>query len=211
MIKILPKQKQRILAYITEYIDERGYAPTLTDIKEAFNLSSAATVHEHLQYLEDHGFIKRDGREMEVVSQTETKHTERDESETTYNPFFELPVLGLITAGSPIEALEDRSQTLAVPQALVPNENCFVLKVKGDSMVESSIENGDYVICQKQNTAQNGDIVVALLENGTATLKAFYKEKDHVRLQPRNPKYPPILVPSVSIQGKVVGVIRSYH
>lgn len=209
MIKILPKQKQRILGFIQEYIEERGYAPTLTDIKEAFNLSSAATVHEHLQYLEDHGFIKRDGREMEILNTNQKEDALQEEK--TYNPFFELPVLGLITAGSPIEAIEDHSQTLAVPQALVPNENCFVLKVKGDSMIESSIENGDYVICQKQNTAQNGDIIVALLENGTATLKAFYKEKDHVRLQPRNPKYPPILVPSVDIQGKVVGVIRSYQ
>lgn len=212
MIRILPKQKKRILSYIKEYIDERGYAPTLTDIKDAFQLSSAATVHEHLSYLEDHGFIKRNGREMAVVDKAEIQPEEETEHDRKpYNPLFELPILGLITAGSPIEAIQDGTQTLTVPAMLAPNENCFVLKVKGDSMIESAIEDGDYVIIHKQDTAHNGDIIVALLENGTATLKAFYKEKDHVRLQPRNPKYPPILLPSVSIQGKLVGVVRSYN
>lgn len=206
MIKILPKKKQQILDYLKEYSDERGYAPTLTDIARHFSLSSTATVHEHLQYLEDHGFIERKGREITFVQKKQ-----RDQEES-YLPgsAVQLPIVGLITAGLPIEAIEDKSDVLTVPRELASRPDCYILRVKGDSMIESFIDDGDYVVIHKQEYAQDGDIVVALLDDGSATLKEYHKEKQYVRLQPRNPQYDPIRVKNVVIQGKVVGIIRQF-
>jgi len=196
MTKILPKKKREMLNYLTEYIEERGYAPTLQDI--------AKHVHEHLSYLEKHGFIHRDGRDIDIQS------TEKEKRETLApSNIFELPIVGLITAGAPIEAIEQQGETLSVPAEMATDDS-FILKVKGDSMIESLIADGDYVIIKKQSTALNGDIVVALLEDGSATLKEYHKERDHIRLQPKNKKYEPILVTQVSIQGKVTGVMRSF-
>lgn len=202
MTKVLPKKKRQILDFLTEYIDERGYAPTLQDIAAHFNLSSAATVHEHIAYLEEHGFIRKEDGELEIV-------TQNGPEPATGRNFFQLPVVGLITAGSPIEAIENHDDTVAVPAELA-SDNAFILKVKGDSMVDSLIADGDYVIIKKQNTAIEGDIIVALLEDGSATLKEYHKEKDHIRLQPRNKKYEPIRVKHVDIQGKVTGIMRAF-
>lgn len=202
MTKVLPKKKRQILDFLNDYIDERGYAPTLQDIAAHFNLSSTATVHEHIAYLEEHGFIRKEDGELEIVTQ------DGPEPATGGN-FFQLPVVGLITAGSPIEAIENHDDTVAVPAELA-SDNAFILKVKGDSMVDSLIADGDYVIIKKQNTAIEGDIIVALLEDGSATLKEYHKEKDHIRLQPRNKKYEPIRVKHVDIQGKVTGIMRAF-
>lgn len=207
MKKILPKKKRQILEFLKEYMDERGYAPTLTDIADHFGLSSTATVHEHIQYLEEHEFIRRSDGELEIVTENETII-----EEDTYRPgsSLELPIAGLITAGHPIEAVEDRTETIAVPREIAKQKNCYVLKVKGDSMIESFIDDGDYVVVEKRDFANDGDIVVALLDDGSATLKEYHQEKQYVRLQPRNPKYEPIRVKNVVIQGKVVGIIRKY-
>lgn len=208
MTKILPKKKQEVLSFLQEWINDRGYAPTLKDIAVHFGLSSPATVHEHLEYLEDHGFIRRDEGEIEVMETRDGDSATDDTYEE--GAAVQLPVVGLITAGAPIEAIEDRSAMLSVPKELARRPDCYVLKVKGDSMIESFIDDGDYVVVQKQEVARDGDIIVALLDDGSATLKEFHREKQYVRLQPRNPKYSPIRVKSVVIQGKVVGIIRKF-
>jgi repressor LexA len=203
MTHILPRKKQQILSFIETSIEKNGYAPTLSDIAEHFKLSSPATVHEHLEYLVEHGYIRRDGKHIEVCSRG------GDEEVSQLNGVV-VPIVGLITAGAPIEAIEDRSETLTVPREMAQRPDCYILKVKGDSMIESFIDDGDFVVIQKQEFARDGDIVVALLDDGSATLKEYHKEKHYVRLQPRNPKYEPLRVQSVVIQGKVVGIIRKF-
>ena len=204
MKKILPKKKRQILEYLEDYIEDRGYAPTLKDIAEHFGLSSTATVHEHIEYLEKHEFIKRDDGAIEIILQNTEDETYEPGSAIT------LPIVGLITAGAPIEAIETTTETMGVPRELARRPDCYILKVKGDSMVESLIDDGDYVVVQKQDYASDGDIIVALLDDGSATLKEYHKEKNFVRLQPRNKKYAPIKVKSIVIQGKVVGIIRQF-
>lgn len=206
MSKILPKKKREVLLYLEEYIEDRGYAPTLKEIADHFGLSSVATVHEHVAYLEEHGFIERDGSDIDIID----KKKENEDESFIEGSTIRLPLVGLITAGEPIEAIEDREKMISVPKEIVNNPNAYVLKVKGDSMVESLIDDGDYVVVKKQDFATNGDIVVALLDDGSATLKEYHKEKNYVRLQPRNKKYAPIKVPNVVIQGKVVGIIRQF-
>ncbi len=205
MPKILPRKKQQILEYLEDYITDKSFAPTLTDIAKHFKLSSPATVHEHLQYLEEHGFIRREDGDIELIKQQPT-------TEEVYSPGSSilLPIVGLITAGSPIEAIENRMEMMSVPAELARRPDCYILKVRGDSMIESFIDDGDFVVLQKQDYANDGDIVVALLEDGSATLKEYHKEKNYIRLQPRNRQYPPIKVKQVVIQGKVVGIVRKY-
>lgn len=203
MVTILPQKKQKILQYLTDYIQENGYAPTLTEIAKEFKLSSLATVHEHLQQMEEAGFIRRDKdarRGITVIEQEETKI-----SNATM-----LPVVGLITAGAPIEAIENRDLELPVPSEMIKNKNAYILKVKGDSMIESLITDGDFVICEKTEYAKDGDTIVALLEDGTATLKKFFKTKNLIRLQPANKKYKPLYTKNIIIQGKVLGIIRKF-
>lgn len=207
MTIVLPKKKQRILSFLKEYIDSRGYAPTLTEIAEELGVKSLATVHEHLAYLEEKGFIRRgknQAREIEII-----EHESAEEESYIDGSSVALPLFGYIAAGAPIEAVEDRTETVTVPSSMAPSfEDMFVLKVKGDSMIDEMIMDGDYVVIEKAASASNGDIVVALLEDGTATLKTLFKEKDHFRLQPANEKYEPIRVTQLDIQGKVRGVIR---
>ncbi len=207
MSKILPKKKQQILEFLQGYIADKSYAPTLTEITKHFGLSSPATMHEHLQYLEEHGFISREDGDI-TLQQT----AQADDSDELYTPGTSvmLPIVGLITAGLPIEAVEDRTEMLSVPAELARRRDCYILKVKGDSMIDSLIDDGDFVVLQKQDYANDGDIVVALLEDGSATLKEYHKEKNYVRLQPRNKEYAPIKVKQVVIQGKVVGIVRKY-
>lgn len=204
MTKVLPKKKQQILKFLKEYIKDNGYAPTLTEIADEFNVSSLATVHEHVQYLEDHGFISRDKDTTRGIT---IPNLEREiaEQEATL-----LPLVGLITAGAPIEAIEDRSETIPVPTEIVGGKNSYVLKVQGDSMIESLIADGDYVVVEKTDYAKNGDTVVAMLEDGTATLKKFFKTRNLIRLQPANKKYKPLYTKNVIIQGKVLGIIRKF-
>lgn len=204
MVIILPKQKQKILRYLKDYISDYGYAPTLSEIAKEFNVSSLATIHEHLQYLEDKEFIIRDKDQKRGITIPDQEHKDAATAGVL------VPVVGLITAGEPIEAIEDRELELPVPNEIVKNKNAYILKVKGDSMIESLISDGDFVICEKVDYAKNGDTVVALLDDGTATLKKIFKTKNFIRLQPANKKYKPRYEKNVIIQGKVLGIIRKF-
>lgn len=202
-ITLYRRQKQ-ILDFIKQYIEKYGYSPTLGEIAEAIGVSSLATVHEHLQALVQKKVIKRfEGavRGIEVV----------DQKISNILRGIELPVLGFIAAGQPIMTYTDPDATVKVsPSMISGKKRAFVLQVKGDSMIEDGILDGDYVIIEEQNTATDGDIVVALLDNGLATLKRFFKEKDKIRLEPANSSMDPIYATDVKIQGKCVGVIRRF-
>ncbi|MEK7537512.1 MAG: transcriptional repressor LexA [Patescibacteria group bacterium] len=206
MAPILPKTKQKVLQYLKDYITRRGYAPTLTEIAKHLNVNALSTVHEHLQFLQERGFIERAEGEERGISLTSRLKT----FAATLARSISLPVVGIIAAGSPIEAIESREASLAVPEEIVRGRNAYVLKVKGDSMIESFIADGDYVVVEKTEYARDGDTVVALLDDGTATLKKMFKKRNFIRLQPANRTYSPIDVKSVIIQGKVLGVIRRY-
>lgn len=214
---ILPKKKKQILEFLQSYVAKHGFAPTLSDLAKKFKVSSLATVHEHLAFLQEHGFIRRTGnargREMEFLPPPVTPPRAGEEfADEAYldNQSVGIPLVGLITAGAPIEAIEDREETIPIPTAITRGRNCYILKVKGDSMVESLIMDGDLVIVEKTEYAKNGDMVVAVLDDGSATLKKFYKEKNYIRLQPANKKYKPIMAKNVVIRGRVVGIIRKY-
>lgn len=208
---ITPKKK-KILNFIQDYFSRKQYYPTLAEIAKKLRVSSVATVHQHLEELEKMGLIKRGFNKARDIKIKFNQSVEPQNFAVLRDApsFIDLPIAGLIAAGQPIEAIEDRSETLTVPKELVKNPNSYILKVKGDSMIESLIADGDYVIVEKRDYANNGDIVVALLEDGTATLKEFFREKKYIRLQPRNPNYQPLLVKNVIIQGKVAGIIRKF-
>jgi len=209
MTIILPKKKQQILEYLKKYISDNGFAPTLSQVAKKFKVSSLATIHEHIKFLENNGFIKRKGNiqshELEILNQDKNIQDTYIEGETTL-----LPLVGLITAGAPIEAIENKEAEIAVPAEITRSKQCYILKVKGDSMIESLICDGDLVVVEKTEYAKNGDMVVAVLDDGTATLKKFYKEQNFIRLQPANKKYKPIMAQNVVIRGRVVGIIRKY-
>lgn len=189
-----------------DYIREHGYAPTLTEIAKHLDVSALSTVHEHLQFLEERGFIERsEGEERGITLKSKWQALGQALARSV-----SVPVVGTIAAGSPIEAIENRELTMAVPEELVRGKNAYALKVRGDSMIESFIADGDYVVVEKTDYARDGDTVVALLDDGTATLKKMFKKRNFVRLQPANQKYKPFDVKSVVIQGKVLGVIRKY-
>ena len=208
MAPVLPRQKQKILQYLKDYIGLHGYAPTLTEIAKEFHLSSLATVHEHLGFLEDRGFIRRIAGEDRGIKIIDRKQEDPDQN---WSPSVSLPLVGVITAGKPIEAIERPGEAIAVPEEIVRKKNAYVLKVRGDSMIESLIADGDYVVVEKTDYARDGDMVVAMLDDGTATLKKIFRKKSFVRLQPTNKAYKPIDVPNVIVQGKVLGVLRSYQ
>lgn len=205
-VTLYKKQKQ-ILDYISQYIQINGYSPTLQEIASAMHLSSLATVHEHLQTLEKKGVIRKfDGsvRGIEVI----------DGRVNANLNVIELPLIGYIAAGEPIEAIENSIDTILVsPDMVSKSKRCFVLQVKGDSMIKDGIFDSDYVVLQSQNTAVDGDIIVALIDNEYATLKKIYHEKNgKIRLQPANDKMDPIYVDeeNLQIQGKVTGVVRRF-
>lgn len=198
------KRQKEVLDFVGQYIQKYGSSPTLQQIADALKLSSLSTVHQHLEALEKKGLIKRfEGavRGLEVVNKRIGAALEG----------VEVPVIGYIAAGKPIDALENHLDTVNVSASMLSGKKrAFVLQVRGDSMIKDGILDGDSVVCEQQETANNGDIVVALLENNVATLKRFYKEKTRIRLQPANDTLAPIYVRNVKIQGKVVGVIRRY-
>lgn len=202
-ITLYRRQKQ-VLDFISQYIKKNGSSPTLQEIASALNLSSLATVHEHLQALIKKGLVKKyEGavRGIEILDRKMSKFLEG----------IEVPLVGYIAAGKPIEAIEDPNETITIsPQMVSGRRRTFVLQVKGESMKEAGILDGDYVVVEQQETANNGDVVVALLENGFATLKRFFKEKGRIRLQPANSAMEPIYATNVRIQGRVAGVIRKY-
>jgi len=200
----LTKRQKEILDYIGSFIDERGYAPSFEEIAESFGYSSLATVHEHLSNLERKGYIRKAYNESRSVELT------RPDAGA---PSIELPLLGAVAAGLPIEAIED-NETLAVPPDMVSRRrDNYVLRVEGNSMIEEQIRDGDYIVVQAQEHAEDGQMVVALVGNEAATVKKLYREPGgRVRLQPANPTMDPIFVDArdVRVQGVVVGVIRKY-
>ena len=204
MIPVVYKRQRQILIFLNSYIDKFGHAPTLVEIAKKFKLRSLATVHEHLQTLEKKGLIKKQSglsRGIEIL--------DRKISEIVKG--IELPLLGFIAAGSPIEPYTDPNAKFMVsPNMVSPAKKSYVLQVRGDSMIEDGILDGDFVIVEETNKANDGDIVVAMIENGVVTLKRFFKEKDKVRLMPANAAMRPIYATNVTIQGRCVGVIRRY-
>ncbi len=201
----LYKRQKQILDFISQYIQKSGFSPTLQQIADALGVSSLATVHEHLETMERKKIIKRfDGavRGIEII--------DRKMGEVLRG--IELPVLGFIAAGQPIEPHTDPNASVSVSPAMITgNKRAFVLQVKGESMIEEGILDGDFVVIEQQETANNGDIVVALLDNGLATLKRFFKESTRIRLEPANSTMSPIFVTKVRIQGRCVGVIRRFN
>jgi repressor LexA len=193
------QRAERILAFIREAVAERGYPPSVREIAEAVGLASTSAVHHHLTKLEREGRLQKEATRSRALSLPGMG-----------GRLVQAPVVGEIAAGQPIHAYEDRSETIGLPTELAAGRGreTFVLRVRGKSMIEDHIDDGDFVVVQEQNTARDGDIVVALLEDNVATLKRFYKEKDRVRLQPANGTMSPIFAREVQIQGKVIGVIR---
>lgn len=204
MAVTLYKKQRQITDFIAQYIQKNGYSPTLREIADAIGVSSLATVHEHLQALDRKGIIrKRDGkvRGIELVEKTFL-----DTGESV-----DLPLLGFIAAGSPIEPYTENDATFKVsPELITGKRRAYVLQVKGQSMIEDHIQDGDYVVIEETNSVNNGDIVVALLDNGLATLKRYYKEVTRIRLEPANANMSPIYATNVQIQGRVVGLIRKF-
>ncbi len=202
----LPTRKQKqLLDYIRQYTQKHGYSPTYEEMCPAMEVSSVATIHDHLIQLAKKKLIKI---YHGAVRGIEVLHPTNSQLPTN---LLELPLYGYIAAGKPIEAIANNEETIQISPSLVTGKRrSYVLRVKGDSMIEDGILDGDYVVIEQQDRAENGDIVVALLEGGLATLKRFFKEKDRIRLEPANAKMQPIYARSVEIQGKVSGVLRKY-
>ncbi len=201
--KITAKQ-QEILEYIKEEILKRGYPPAVREICEAVNLKSTSSVHSHLETLEKNGYIRRDPTKPRAIEICD------DSFQMVRTEMVSLPVVGQVAAGTPILAAQNIEQYFPVPAEMVPTgEPSFVLKVKGDSMINAGIFSGDQIFVQSCNTARNGDTVVALIDD-SATVKTFYKENGHIRLQPENDAMDPIIVDDCQILGKVFGVFRLF-
>jgi len=205
MAPVLYKKQAIILDFLKQHIQKYGTAPTLRQIADAIGVSSLATVHEHLQTLEAKGLIKRKGGKNRYIKLL-------NEDIEISNQGIEVPIMGIIAAGLPIQSFSDPNAKLSIPPDFTSEKRrVYVLQVKGDSMIDEQIRDGDYVVIQQSQTAVDGDIVVAMLDNGMATLKRFFKEATRIRLEPANAKMQPIFVRRVRIQGKVVGLIRKYR
>lgn len=201
--KISQKQSE-ILEYIKEQILTKGYPPAVREICEAVHLKSTSSVHSHLETLEKNGYIRRDPtkpRAIEIID---------DNFNLARRDMVQVPMVGRVAAGEPILAQENIEDYFPIPAEFMPNSDTYMLQVKGESMINAGILNNDYVLVEKRNTAINGEMVVALVDDG-ATVKTFYKEKGHYRLQPENDFMDPIIVPEVEILGKVIGVFRFMH
>ncbi len=199
-------KERELLDFIMQFVQRFGYAPTLREIGEGTGIGSVATVHEHLENLRLKGYIKKlDGTARGIEILHERYRTGIHEAAV------ELPILGFIAAGAPLEPYTDPNSYLSVAPSMISNNKAnYVLQVKGTSMIDDGILDGDYVVIQHQDDAANGDIVVALLPNGLATLKRIYFEKDRIKLMPANAAMSPIFTTHVKIQGRVIGVIRKY-
>ena len=198
--KITDKQKE-ILEYIKEMILKKGYPPAVREICEAVHLKSTSSVHSHLESLEKNGYIRRDPTKPRTIEILD------DDFALTKRELVNVPVIGTVAAGVPILAEQNIEDYLPIPAEILPNKEVFMLKVKGNSMIEAGIYNGDKVIVAKQPNAENGDKVVALVDD-SATVKTFYKENGHFRLQPENSSMDPIILDQVEILGKVIGLFR---
>jgi len=204
----LSSRQNAILEFIKQEVREKGYPPSVREIGEAVGLASSSTVHGHLARLEKKGLIRRDPtkpRAIEILTSNERNEADKDMA------IARIPVLGKVTAGEPILAIENIEEYFVLPENMVGKDTVYMLKVQGNSMIEAGILDGDYVIVRQQSVAHNGEIVVAMTEEGEATVKRFYKERNHFRLQPENSEMEPILLPQVTILGKVTGVFRDLH
>lgn len=202
----LTKRQEEILTYVKEYMVSHGYPPTVREIGSYLGVSSPATIHTHLNKLVEKGFIKKDGSKNRAIELlVENEFIKKDEN------VIDVPLLGKITAGSPIEAIENPNDYFSLPSYLVPNnKEVFTLKVSGESMINAGILDGDIVVVQKQNVARNGEIVVAMNDDNEVTLKTFYKEDGYFRLQPENDTMAPIILDNVTILGKAIGLYRKF-
>lgn len=201
MSKGLTRRQRQILDYVIEYSRRRGYPPSVRDIGNALQLTSSSTVHSHLSALEKKGYLRRDPskpRAIEVL---------KDPASLPHKRVVSLPVVGRVTAGAPILAEQNIEDSFSLPEDFVGSGECFLLRVRGDSMVGAGIFDGDYLVVRKQSHAQNGDIVVARIGD-EATVKRFYREGDRIRLQPENPAMEPIYTREAVIEGKAVGLVR---
>lgn len=198
----LTKRQREILDYLQDFIQRHGYAPSLEEIGKRFSLSSLATVHKHLTNLEDKGFIRRSWNRSRSVELLAAPTAQRA---------LELPLLGYVAAGAPIEAVAS-NETIAVPENLAGKRDSYVLRVKGDSMIDEQIRDGDFVVVEDRRTADNGEMVIALVSGQDVTLKKFYRENGRIRLQPANPTMQPMYydASNVQVQGVVVGMMRRY-
>jgi len=202
----LTSRQKEILTYIKQFYANNKYTPSIRDICAHFNLSSSATVKVHVDGIIEKGFLRRDARNpryLEIMVPNEFERVSDD--------VVQVPLLGKVTAGSPIEAIETPEEFFPLPIALIPsNKEVFTLKVSGDSMINVGIHDNDIVIIERQDTAKNGDIVVAMNDENEVTLKTFYKEKDYFRLQPENDFMVPIILKNVTIIGKAIGLYRKF-
>ncbi len=204
-------RKQRIVEYIAATIRERGYPPSVREIAQAVDLASTSAVHHHLQALEREGYLERGASTSRAIRLTPAASLRVGVGAMISQlpaAIRSLPVIGEIAAGGPIEAYQETTEALTVPEAVAADANAYVLRVRGDSMIEAHITDGDYVVIRPQQTARDGDIVVAQVEDNAVTLKRFFKEKNRVRLQPANEQYAAQFYDDVRIQGKLIGVIR---
>ena len=211
---VLNKREKAILDYIEKQSKINGYPPSVREIGKAVGLKSTATVHAYISALEEKGYVKKESQKGRTLKLLKGGLEESNPNQQTFDKSFysgremvDVPVLGKITAGEPILAFENITDTFPIPLDFVGNSESFMLTVRGESMIEAGILDGDYILVRKQNTAINGEIVVALIGE-EATVKTFYKEKDHIRLQPENSTMDPIIVPDCKILGKVAGVFR---
>lgn len=204
MPPVIYRRQGQILDFIRQYIDINGSAPTLNQIANAIGVSSLATVHEHLQALEKKGLIKKRNGATRGIELSDYAPQRAGEG-------LDVPIMGFVAAGAPIEPHTDPNARLSIPPSMVSSsKRVFVLQVRGESMIEEGIHDGDYVVIEQQEIANNGDIVVALLDNGLATLKRYFKEASRIRLEPANRKMSPIFAKNVTVQGRCVGLIRRY-
>ena len=200
----ISKKQSEILEYIKEQSLEKGYPPAVREICEAVHLKSTSSVHAHLETLEKNGYIRRDPTKPRAIEICD------DSFQLVRNEMTSIPIIGTVAAGQPILAAENIEGYFPVPVDMVPNAETFILKVKGDSMINAGIFSGDQIFVERTNVARNGDMVVALVDD-SATVKTFYKEQGHVRLQPENDTMDPIIVDDCDILGKVFGVFRLYR
>ena len=202
MSEILSNKQREVYEFVKKHTEEKGYPPAVREICDAVGLSSTSTVHGHLKRLEKKGLIKRDPTKPRALEITEFAHRKRE--------MIDIPIVGKVTAGAPILAVENIEDTFSIPLNYIKSNNdLFILNVKGESMIDAGIFDGDMAIIEKADSVANGEIVVALIEN-EATIKRFFKEKNYIRLQPENKTMEPIIVEECKVLGKLVGLYRTY-
>lgn len=206
-MKKLSKRQNDILKFIKSEVRQKGYPPSVREIGKAVGLASSSTVHGHLDRLEKKGFIRRDPTKPRAIEVLDSNMASGVPKSATVH----IPVIGKVTAGQPITAVENIDEYLPLPERIISDDNVFILHVVGESMINAGIYDGDMVIVKQQPNAENGDIVVAMTDEDEATVKRFFKEKDHIRLQPENPTMEPIVLDNVTILGKVIAVFRTVH